>query len=155
MKISLILEREVYTDKSTIGKLYYKDLQVIYPKFICYTLEDTCRDWNRDGDLDDKGEAKVFGETAIPSGTYEMEFRYSPGFKINTPHLLNVKDYKYILIHPGNGPKDSKGCILVGKNQSKDWISESRLAFKELMFLLKKYSEMEITIVDKKIIPLA
>jgi hypothetical protein len=43
----------------------------------------------------------------------------------------------------------------VGKNQSKDWISDSRIAFKELMFLLKKYSEMEITIVDKKIIPLA
>jgi len=155
MKISLILEREVYTDKSTIGKLYYKDLQTIYPKFICYTLEDTCRDWNRDGDLDDVGEAKVFGETAIPSGTYEMKMRFSPGFKITTPHLQNVKGYEYILIHPGNGPKDSKGCILVGKNQSKDWILESRSAFKELMFLLKKYSEMEITLVDKKIIPLA
>jgi hypothetical protein len=155
MKISLILEREVYTNKSTIGKLYYKDLQTIYPKFICYTLEDTCRDLNRDGDLDDKGEAKVFGETAIPSGTYEMKMRFSPGFKITTPYLQNVKGYEYILIHPGNGPKDSKGCILVGKNQSKDWISESRSAFKELMFLLKKYSEMEITIVDKKIIPLA
>ena len=155
MKISLILEREVYTDKSTIGELYYKDLQTIYPKFICYTLEDTCRDWNRDGDLDDVGEAKVFGETAIPSGTYEMKMRFSPGFKITTPHLQNVKGYEYILIHPGNGPKDSKGCILVGKNQSKDWISESRSAFKELMFLLKKYSEMEITLVDKKIIPLA
>jgi hypothetical protein len=155
MKISLILEREVYTDKSTIGKLYFKDLQTIYPKFICYTLEDTCRDWNRDGDLDDKGEAKVFGETAIPSGTYEMEFRYSPGFKMTTPHLQNVKGFEFILIHAGNAPKDTKGCILVGKNQSKNWISDSRSAFTSLMFLLKNYTEMEITIVDKKIIPLA
>jgi hypothetical protein len=155
MKISLILEREVYTDKSTIGKLYYKDLQTIYPKFICYTLEDTCRDLNFDGDLEDKGEEKVFGETAIPADTYEMKMRYSPGFKINTPHLQNVPGFEYILIHTGNAPKDSKGCILVGKNQAKDWISESRTAFKELMFLLKKYSEMEITIVDKKLIPIA
>ena len=155
MKVSIILEREVYTDKSTIGKLYYKDVQTIVPKFLCYTLEDTCRDWNRDGDLDDKGEQKVFGETAIPGGTYEMNMRYSPGFKITTPHLQNVKGYEYILIHPGNGPKDSKGCILVGKKQAKDWISESRTAFKELMTLLKKYEEMEIQIVDQKIIPLA
>ena len=155
MKVSLILERETYTDKSTIGKLYFKDVQTIVPKFICYTLEDQVRDLNFDGDLDDQGEKKVFGETAIPSGTYEMKMRYSPGFKMTTPHLQKVKGFEFILIHAGNGPKDSKGCILVGKKQAKDWISESRTAFKDLMFLLKKYDEMEITIVDKKTIPLA
>ena len=155
MKISLILEREVYTDKSTIGKLYYKDLQIIYPNFLIYLLEDTCRDLNRDGDLDDKGEKKVFGETAIPAGTYEIKMRYSPGFKITTPHLQNVKGYEYILIHPGNSPAHSKGCLITGMSAAKDWVSDSRTAFKKLMDLLKKYDKMEITIVDKKIIPLA
>ena len=155
MKVSLILERETYTDKSTIGKLYYKDLQTIYPKFLCFTLEDKCRDLNFDGDLDDKGEAKVFGETAIPSGTYEMKMRYSPSFKMTTPHLLNVPGFQYILIHWGNSPKDSLGCLLTGMSAAKDWVSDSRAAYKKLMDLMKKYDEWEITIVDKKTIPLA
>ena len=47
MKALLKLVRDTYTDKSTIGKLYVND------KFICDTLEDKCRDLNRDGDLKD------------------------------------------------------------------------------------------------------
>mgnify|MGYP003435238428 FL=1 len=72
MKANLKLLRDTYTNKTTIGKLYLNDV------FICDTLEDVCRDLNKDGDLDDKGETKVYGETAIPSGTYKMIINMSP-----------------------------------------------------------------------------
>lgn len=68
MKAILTLKRDTYTSKTTIGKLYLNDV------FICDTLEDVCRDINKDGDLDDKGETKVYGETAIPTEVVDTKF---------------------------------------------------------------------------------
>jgi hypothetical protein len=153
MKISLLLERTTYTNKSTIGKLYYRDLQVLQPKFICYTLEDVCRDLNRDGDLKDQGESKIYGETAIPSGSYKVIINQSVRFKTLMPLLLNVEGYEGVRIHPGNNAAATHGCILVGKYQSENWVSESKTAYSDLMRLLKKYEEIEIQIIDQKIIP--
>ena len=58
-KAFIRVERDTYTKVSTIGKLYINN------EYICDTLEDTCRDLNRDGDLKDTGVKKVYGETAM------------------------------------------------------------------------------------------
>lgn len=54
--MNLLLLRNVFTDKSTIGDL------LVYSNFFCYTLEDVVR----------KPDEKIPGETAIPTGKYEV-----------------------------------------------------------------------------------
>lgn len=144
MKANLKVTRDTYTNNSTIGRLYINEV------FFCDTLEDMCRDINRDGDLNDKGEEKVFAKTAIPSGTYKVIITMSPSFKKMTPRLVDVKGFDGILIHPGNDQIDTHGCILVGLTRKIDFIGQSRDAFIKVMAELDKYKEFEITIIDKK-----
>ena len=56
----------------------------------CDTLEDKVRDLNADGDLNDEGEGKVYGKTAIPYGTYEITL------DIVSPKFSQYRQYKNI-----------------------------------------------------------
>lgn len=119
--INLQLERIFLADTYTIGKLSINGI------FFSDTLEDKTRDLNKDGDLDDLGEGKVYGETSIPYGRYKVILSYSPKFKRILPEILNVKGFTAIRIHAGNTPKDTLGCILVGENKVKGGLINSRL----------------------------
>jgi len=119
MKLRII--RDKFTDKSTIGKLY-----VDSPYVFCNTLEDV------DRRLENGGE-KVYGQTCIPRGTYDVVIDYSNRFKKRMPHILNVPQFDGIRIHPGNTDRDTEGCILVGVTRGDDFIGDSRLAYNELM----------------------
>lgn len=114
MKEKMIkLVRKARRDKYTIGHLIIDGVK------FCDTLEDKVRDLidkNSDGDFDDQGEGKVYGETAIPAGTYNVVVTKSAAFKRELPLLLNVPGFSGIRIHSGNTAEHSKGCILVGKN---------------------------------------
>jgi len=78
----------------------------------CQTLEDTVR--KDPNPATPQNEGKVYGETAIPAGTYKMILSYSPHFLKVMPEVLNVPGYSGIRIHSGNRPQDTLGCILVG-----------------------------------------
>lgn len=112
MKLKLI--REYFDDTTTIGRLFVDD------KFECYILEDAVRD------------EKIYGETAIPYGTYEIQITYSPAFGRYLPLLLNVPNYSGIRIHKGNTHKDTKGCLITGEQKGKDRVVNSKKAFDEL-----------------------
>lgn len=127
--MKLELKRQTFTDKSTIGKLYLDG------EFFCFTLEDVVRDG-----------PKVWGETAIPPGTYEVKITYSPRFKRELPLLLNVPGFEGIRIHSGNAAKDTHGCLLVGYKAGKDIIWESQRAFNDLFAKLKAKRGEQITI---------
>lgn len=97
--------------------------------WICYTLENPVREvigqpvasW------------KIPAHTAIPVGTYEVQLLPSQHFGRIMPHLLNVPGFEGILIHPGNQPADTAGCILVGFTLENDTtIGASRGAFSAL-----------------------
>ena len=82
----------------TIGRMYFADMR-------CDTLEPPVRellDLNGDGDFDDEGEGKVYGNTAIPLGKYQILMQYSPTFKRMMPYLQNVKGFSDVMIHSGN-----------------------------------------------------
>ena len=99
---------------------------------------------------------KVYGKTAIPTGTYKVDMNtVSPKFKDRTwakpysgklPRLLDVKGYSGVLIHVGNKPEDTLGCLLVGENKVKGQVINSTAAFNRLMTELNKDKNIEITI---------
>lgn len=119
MTLNYELHRIFHNEKYTIGKLYENGV------YICDTIEDTIRDYNKDGDLNDPGEGKVYGKTAIPFGTYEIKVTMSPKFKRFLPRLLNVKHFEGILIHNGKNENSSSGCIIVGENKIKGEVINS------------------------------
>lgn len=138
--VNLLLRRIALKETYTIGKLYVDGV------YFCDTLEDKVRDYNKDGDLLDKDEQKVYGETAIPYGMYKIILNYSPRFKKILPRLLDVRHFEGILIHPGNTAKDTHGCILVGKNNQVGRVNESKLTFDRLFAVLKQATEIFIEI---------
>lgn len=126
----------------TIGKFFINDI------LECNTLEDTVRDLNKDGDLDDAGETKIYGKTAIPYGTYKVILSYSNRFKRVLPELLHVKGFEGIRIHPGNTDVDTYGCILLGINNVKGMITSSKTTFDKFFAKIEKAfnAKEEITI---------
>lgn len=138
--VNLLLKRIALRETYTIGKLYVDGV------YFCDTLEDKVRDYNKDGDLLDEDEQKVFGETAIPYGMYKVILNYSPRFKKILPRLLDVRHFEGILIHPGNTAKDTHGCILVGKNNQVGRVNESKVTFDRLFAVLKQATEIFIEI---------
>ena len=121
--MKLKLNRIFLGSSATIGELY------VDGEHIADTLEDRVRP---------EGE-KVYGKTAIPEGTYEVKLTHSPRFKKILPEILNVPNFSGIRIHSLNKAEESEGCIGVGEWNGKDtnWISNSRIAFNELMSLLQ------------------
>lgn len=144
--MELLIKRIARKDTYTIGKLY------VDGKYFCDTCEDVVRDLNKDGDLNDAGEGKVYAKTAIPYGRYEITMKVkSPKFSQRTaynwcsgylPRLLNVPHFEGILIHAGNTAEDSAGCLIVGENKIKGQVINSMATLKKLVPILKRASDM-------------
>lgn len=138
--MELKLNRIFLGSSATIGELLVND------KYLCDTLEDRVRP---------EGE-KVYGETAIPEGTYEVKLTHSPRFKKILPEILNVPNFSGIRIHTGNSSKDTEGCIIVGTwdGEKEDWVGSSKIAFDKLMSLLEKATnnKEKVTITVKSLL---
>lgn len=148
--MKLKLKRIALRDTYTIGRLYIDDV------YFCDTLEDKVRDLNKNGKFDN-GEKKVYGETAIPYGTYKVDMNtVSPRFKNRVwakpyggkiPRLLNINSFEGVLIHPGTTSKDTSGCLLVGRNTIIGKLTQSQATFNKLMSKLKGQKDITIEIV--------
>lgn len=138
--VKLRLDRTFLGETYTIGKLYISD------KYFCDVLEDRVVDKDRSGKFDGK-EVKVFGESAIPYGTYEIVLNMSPKFKRILPRLLNVPHFDGVLIHSGNTSIDTHGCLLVGLNKEKGKVINSKFYEEALVKELSKYKQISIEIV--------
>lgn len=73
---------------------------------------------------------------AIPVGCYPIELRYSHKFGCYMPFLSGVPRRVGIMIHSGNYPKDTNGCILLGRNTIKGGLTDSRATFKNVFDVL-------------------
>lgn len=135
--INLLIERLYLKEDYTIGRLTVDGVP------FCDTLEDPVRDFNKDGDLNDSGEEKIYGFTAIPFGRYRVIIKRSPKFKRDLPRILDVNNFTDILIHAGNTSKDSAGCVLVGENKIKGKLVNSRLWETKLVERLKHFLNYE------------
>ena len=147
--MELKLHRIALKNEYTIGKLYINE------EYECDTLEDKVRDYNKDGDLNDAGEGKVYGKTAIPYGRYEITLDVvSPKFSKyefytnvcggRLPRLLNTPHFEGVLMHVADGYKGSEllmGCIGVGRNLIKGGLLNGKEAFAKLYQRLKVASD--------------
>lgn len=139
--MEIVVKRLYLKENYTIGKLYVDGV------YECDTLEDKVRDLNKDGDLNDEGEQKVYGDTAIPFGRYKVVMNViSPNFCRRAsymwcggylPRLLDVPHFEGILIHAGNTANDSAGCLLVGENKIRGRLVNSMATLRRLYAILK------------------
>lgn len=135
-RLEIEIRREIYTPKSTIGRLFVND------EFECYTLEDRAR----------PQAIKIPGATCIPAGTYWLAINFSNRFQRLMPELLQVPGFAGIRIHAGNTDADTEGCILVGERRGEDFIGASRAAFRGLFRKLQAAraagGEVRVAVVD-------
>ena len=113
---------------------------------LCESLEDTDRGLRQDMTLEQIKKIKKEGITAIPSGRYEVVLRYSPHFKRETPWIKDVPGYQWILIHAGNNPKHTRGCVLPGENKIKGKVINSRKYEDIITAEIRKHDKCYITI---------
>ena len=135
--LNIIVTRKHFLPNCTIGNLEIDfGNSSVFPVYICDTLEPHAIDWSK--------EKKVKGKTAIPCGKYEMAMSYSMKFHKMMPYLMNVPYFCGVMIHPGNGPRDTQGCILVGDNPkvSMDRIVPKLINSRVKMALLEKWISM-------------
>ena len=150
--MKLELKRRFRGPNYTIGSLFINGV------YECDTIEDVDRGLTDSMSVDEIKAKKIYGRTAIPTGTYKIDLNtVSPKFKDRSwakfcggklPRLIDVKGYEGVLIHVGNKAEDSLGCILVGDNKIKGQVINSTATFQELYgeFLKAKVKGEEITI---------
>lgn len=135
--VDLTLVRCHFTDNATLGCLYLNE------QLFCHTLEPCTRA---------KDAPKVPGKTAIPEGFYPVNLEtISPRFSNfrrypwarpcngKLPRLCNVPGFSGVLIHVGNIPEDTEGCILVGQAHTSEMLINSAATFRRLMLRLQNH----------------
>lgn len=113
-------KRLYFLETYTIGKC------TVDGEYISDSIEDKVRVLNSIED-------KVYGETAIPAGTYDADIYFSKKFGYKVIRLFNVPFFQGILIHKGNTAKDSHGCLILGFNDKKGWVSRPTIALNKLI----------------------
>ena len=131
--VNLLLIRDEFTDKSTIGKLYLDG------EMFCYTLELPYLDNQR-------------SISCIPEGQYKVRLRTAKeSSSRDYLHLLvqDVEGRSYILVHIGNTARDTRGCILVGQSRQQDRVNNSRIAMELLMKEILNLGGTKINLIIK------
>lgn len=130
--MNITVKRIYFRNSCTIGALQVENRDTHQMEYFCDTLEPHAINW--------QCEEKTAGLTAIPEGRYRVCLRYSKTFKRNMPFLENVPYFSGIMIHTGNSPKNTRGCVLVGQSLPLGGVEgglyNSRIYFKKLYQLI-------------------
>jgi hypothetical protein len=152
--MEITVDRKWKKDTYTIGVCYINGVR------FSETLED--KDRGLDNSMSESiiKSKKIYGQTAIPTGTYEIKMTYSPKFANRAwakkysgkvVEITNVKAYSGVRIHPFNTAAESLGCIAVGRNLVKGKVLQSTIYYQKLVDdyispALKRGEKVTITI---------
>lgn len=131
--MKLMLVRDSFSSSSTDGVLF------VDSRPFCNTLEPAI------------GKKVKYGKgCCVAPGIYSIDLHYSPKFGKYMLTLCGVRGRSGILIHSGNTPKDTVGCILVGKREECGRLSYSGSNLDKLFdCCLEAISKEPITIIIK------
>lgn len=133
--MKLTVERKWKKADYTIGRLY------IDGEYVCNTLEpadrglaNTAKPGATDSEQWHQADKKTkevkalytAGTTAIPTGHYRICLSMSQKFHGMRMFLRDVPGFLGVMIHEGNYPKNTQGCILVGENSKQGAVMMSR-----------------------------
>lgn len=133
--MDILIDRRWKKDTYTIGDVY------IDGTWACNSLEDRDRGLDQSMTLEEIRSRKVYGQTAIPTGRYEVRMDVVSGLYSSKawyvrnchggrmPRIMDTKGFQGVLVHCGNSAKDTLGCILVGLNTVKGGLTQSRATF--------------------------
>lgn len=141
--MKLLSDRKWKKDTYTISRFY------VDGQLFCNIIEDKDRGLKQTDPLSKIQKEKVYAETAIPTGTYNVRMDIkSPKYSAYKwyrdlcngymPRLENVPGFEGILIHPGNTALDSAGCLIPGKNTKVGQVTDSKATFAKLYKKMKK-----------------
>jgi hypothetical protein len=133
MKANILIIRDEFTEKSTLGKLYLNG------EFYGHTLELAWKD----------NEKNV---SCVPKGVYNARKRSgdeSGKYKYQHIEILDVPNRSKILIHIGNYPKSTQGCVLLGSTRALNFVGNSRKAFYSFMYDLQEFDDLEVVIKNR------
>jgi hypothetical protein len=116
---------------------------------LCDTIEDKDRGLDQSMTEANIAKIKVKHQTAIPTGTYDIDMATVSGTFVKkplykdfcggkVPRLKYVKGFSGILIHSGSDQDSSSGCIIVGENKVVGKVINSWATFKRVYMLLKR-----------------
>lgn len=134
--MEILIDRKWKKDAYTIGIAYVNGIR------FSETMEDKDRGLSTDMTESQILSKKVYGKTAIPTGTYEIKMTYSNKFANRAwgkryagkvPQILNVKGFTGVRLHPLNTAEDSLGCIGFGKNTEKGRITQATQYYYKLL----------------------
>ena len=117
--LRVLIHRKWKKEGYTVGRVF------VDGEYLFNSLEDKDRGLHYLMPEENIKNIKIAGKTAIPVGTYPLTLSVSPKFKIRpwakkykglVPEILDVPGFSNVRLHPGNGPEDTDGCPLVGKN---------------------------------------
>lgn len=114
--MNIIVERKYFCKDYIVGDVYLENKHT----FVCNSLEPSLS----------------AAHPAIPVGAYPITFAFSHKFNRYMPFVDGVKGRSGIMIHTGNKPKDTLGCILLGNNTIKGGLTDSNKCFNPLRALL-------------------
>lgn len=110
--MNLIIKRKYFCKDYIIGDVFLNNEKT----FLCNSLEPSLS----------------AAHPAIPIGSYPIEFRFSYKFNRYMPFLSNTRERVGIMLHTGNLPSETMGCILLGLNTEKGKVTSSRKVFEPL-----------------------
>lgn len=146
--LKLTIERKWKKSTYTVGAFF------VGRKRFYETLEDKDRGLKSTMSHQKIKDAKIFGATAIPTGTYQVILSVSPKFRYRVwakpygglvPEILNVRGFTGVRIHPGTTAADTDGCPLIGRNTVVGKLTQSQATYMELMekYLLPAWNAHE------------
>ena len=134
--MELVLTRIAKRKDYTIGRLAIVEriddeyLAGEKEMYFCDTLEPPVLEMkttvSKDVVIRSPAKAQSLKPFAIPEGRYAVVITWSPKMQKYLPLLLGVPMFSGIRIHAGNTAEDTKGCILLGRNQIVGRVLESR-----------------------------
>lgn len=115
MKIDVV--RKWFTTRASMG-----EISIINDPYRAFSIEDVAR----------AAGVKIKRETAIPAGTYNVEWTWSPRHNIFLPQIMSVPMFEGVRFDKANYAEQLEGCIAVGAGRGDNAVWDSAKAHSAL-----------------------